>query len=117
MKSLAQTGDPLMKPPVVSAEMLLQVQRDRQAIAAELPVLALQDARLVAAAAEDTLTGHLRRAIHASHRSLQIIATEAGIQPAALCHFLEGEQALQSNELDRLAAAAGVTVSLALQRP
>ena len=117
MKSLAQTGDPVMKPPVVSAEMLLQVQRDRQAIAAELPVLALQDARLVAAAAEDTLTGHLRRAIHASHKSLQIIATEARIQPSALCRFLEGEQALQSNDLDRLAAAAGVTVSLAVQRP
>lgn len=105
-----------MKTPEVSAELLLQVRRDQVAIAGELVELELQDARLKRAAAEDTLCGHLRRAIHASHRSLEALAGDAGIDVAGLCGFLEGERSLPSEVLDRLAAAAGVIVTLAVPR-
>lgn len=103
-----------MKPPSVSSEMLLQVRREREAIASELSSLELQDARLAAASAEDTLSGHLRRAIHASNKPLYAIADDASISRAALRDFLEGLHSLQSDELDRLTAAAGVTVTLAV---
>lgn len=102
-----------MKTPDVSAKLVLKLRHDREAIAAELPELDLQDDRLNRAAAEDTLCGHLRRAIHASHRSLQALADEAGIEVSTLSNFLEGARALPSDILDRLASAAGVVVTLA----
>ena len=94
--------------------MLLQVRREREAIASERPSLERQDARRAAASAEDTLSGHLRRAIHASTKPLHAIADDAGISRAALRDFLEGLHSLQSDELDRLTAAAGVSVTLAV---
>ncbi|MFM7108354.1 MAG: hypothetical protein ACKOZU_07095 [Planctomycetaceae bacterium] len=105
-----------MKTPEVSAELLLQMRHDRGAIAGELAELELQDARLQRAAAEDTLCGHLRLAIHASHRSLKSLASDAGIEAAELHGFLEGERSLPSDVLDRLAVAAGVVVTLATPR-
>jgi hypothetical protein len=98
------------------AKLLLQVQAERQAIAAELDALAVQNERLLAAATEDTLSGHLRHAIHASHRPLRSIATDAGIDIDALCRFLEGEHGLPSEILDRVANAAGVTVTLSASK-
>jgi hypothetical protein len=67
-----------MNPSEATAELLLQVRQDRDTIERELDSLALQNERLHAAAAADTLCGHLRRAIHASRRSLAAIAHEAG---------------------------------------
>jgi len=93
-------------------ELLSQIQRDRELIEQELPALADRDARMREAAAEDTLSGNLRRAIHRSHRPLGEIAREAGISTPVLCDFLEGERTLRSDVLDRLAQAVGVTVSL-----
>ena len=104
-----------MKSPVVSAEMLVRVRRERDAIVTELPDLELQDSRLAAAAADGTLSGNLRRAIHASRKPLRGIAKDAKISPSALGGFLEGTHVLKSDELDRLTAAAGVVVSLAVQ--
>jgi hypothetical protein len=95
-----------------SAELLLQVCKDRDAIERELDLLALQNERLSAAAAENTLSGHMRQAIHASRRALADIAHEAGIEVGSLCGFLEGEHGLPSEVLDRLARAAGVVVSV-----
>jgi hypothetical protein len=105
-----------MSTPHVSPELLLSVRADRQLIADESATLELQDARLAAAAAEDTVSGHLRRAIHASPRSLRDIAIEVGIDRAALCRFLEGEEAVSSDTLYRLAAAAGIVVSLTVHK-
>ena len=101
-----------MNPSDASVELLLQVHRDRDAIERELDSLALQNERLYVAAAEDTLSGHMRRAIHASRRSLADIANEAGIETGSLCGFLEGEHGLPSEVLDRLARAAGIVVSV-----
>ena len=64
------------------------------------------------AADEDTLTGHLRQAIHQSRRPLDDIARKAGVSTTVLCDFLEGERSLRSNVLDRLTQAVGVTVLL-----
>jgi hypothetical protein len=105
-----------MNRPKASAELLLQVHQDRDTVAGELDSLALQNERLYAAAAEETLSGHLRQAIHASRRSLAAIAHEARIEIGALTEFLEGEHGLPSETLDRLARAAGVVVSVSRVR-
>jgi len=96
----------------IPGELLSQIQRDREAIEQELPELAERDARMCEAAAEDTLCGHLRQAIHHSRRPLGDIARDAGISTAVLCVFLEGERTLRSDVLDRLTQAVRVTVSL-----
>ncbi len=93
-------------------ELLSGMKRDRELIEQELPALAERDARMCEAAAEDTLCGHLRQAIHRSRRPLRDIAREAGISTTVLCSFLEGERTLRSDVLDRLAQAVGATISL-----
>jgi DNA-binding phage protein len=101
-----------MNPSDASAELLLQIRQDRDAIERELESLAAQNERLFAATSEDTLSGHLRRAVHASRRPMADIAREAGIAAESLAGFLEGEHGLPSETLDQLARAAGVVVSL-----
>jgi DNA-binding phage protein len=96
----------------IPEELLSQIERDRELIEQELPALADRDARMREAAAEDTLCGHLRQAIHRSRRPLRDIAREVGISTTVLCDFLEGERTLRSDVLDRLAQAVGVTISL-----
>lgn len=56
---------------------------------------------------EATLSGELRRAIHASQLSLADIATRVGITTIMLDDFLTGERTLRSDVLDRLADALG----------
>ncbi len=94
------------------AEVLSKLDRERRLIAEELPELSERDARMQECAAEDTLCGHLRRAIHRSRRPLADVAGQAGISTGALCGFLEGERTLRSDVLDRLAQAADVHIAL-----
>lgn len=96
-------------------DLLSQIERDRKLIGEELPELTQRDARMQEAAAEETLSGHLRRAVHQSRRPLRDIALEAGLSTAVLCDFLEGERTLRSDVLDRLTRAVGVTISLTRQ--
>jgi hypothetical protein len=96
----------------VPKDLLAEIERDRKLIEQELPELADRDDRMREAADEDTLSGHLRRAIHQSRRPLRDIAREAGVTSIVLCDFLEGERTLRSDVLDRLAQAVGVTISL-----
>jgi hypothetical protein len=100
-----------MRDSQISPELILRFQQDRQAITRELPELQARNARMSQAAAEDTLSGHLRRAVHASPRPIRDIARHAGIQSDTLCDFLEGTQALPSDVLDRLMQAVGVAIS------
>jgi len=93
-------------------EILSQMNADRELIAKELPELRERDARMQDAAAEGTLCGHLRRAIHQSRRPLADIARQAGISSIVLCDFLEGARTLQSDVLDRLTQAAAIDISL-----
>lgn len=60
---------------------------------------------------EATLSGELRRAIHASPMSLTDIAAEIGISPILLDEFLTGERTLRSDVLDRLAGVLGYDLS------
>jgi hypothetical protein len=94
------------------AELLEQVRRDRERITAELPELMERGQRLEEAAAENSLSGHLRRAIHRSGRPLKKIAAEVGLDVFLLCDFLEGTATLRSDVLDRLAQASGATIHL-----
>ncbi len=96
-------------------EILASMERDRKLLEKELPELADRDVRMREAADENTLSGHLRRAIHLSRRPLRDVGRDAGISTTLLCDFLEGERTLRSDVLDRLAQAVGVTISLVAQ--
>jgi len=93
-------------------DILTRMKQDRELVAKELPELSRRDASMREAAAENTLCGHLRRAIHDSRRPLRDIARESGISTTLLGDFLEGERTLRSDVLDRLTQALGVEVSL-----
>jgi hypothetical protein len=62
------------------------------------------------AARENSLSGHLRNAIHRSGRPLKKIAADAGLHAFLLCDFLEGTRTLRSDVLDRLAQAVGAVI-------
>jgi len=96
----------------IPEELRSQLKRDRELIEQELPELAERDARMKEAAAEETLCGTVRRAIHQSRRPLRDIASEAGISTTVLCDFLEGERTLRSDVLDRLTQAVHATISV-----
>ena len=76
---------------------------------------AAQFERLADAAAETSVSGQLRRAVHASARPVSQIASAIGIEPRHLAEWLEGQRNLRSDILDRigLAIQATVTVSVA----
>ncbi|HEV2968973.1 MAG TPA: hypothetical protein VGY55_03220 [Pirellulales bacterium] len=84
-----------------------RLQRYRAQIAAELPELQSRDQMRKEAREEPTLSGELRRAIHASEHSLAEVGALAGLTPIMLDDFLTGERTLRSDVLDRLAAAVG----------
>jgi hypothetical protein len=101
----------------IPVELLEQLRLDREKIAAEMPELMERGQRLDEAAAENSLTGHLRRAIHHSGRPLKTLAAEVGLDVFQLCDFLEGTATLRSDVLDRLAQAVGATIHLEPIRP
>ena len=84
-----------------------RLQTERQQVAAELPDLIDRDRMRNEARNEPTLSGELRRAVHASELSLTAIASRAGITPLMLDEFLTGERTLRSDVLDRLAQVLG----------
>lgn len=88
-------------------------QSAKQETEAELPELLDLGRRMHEASAENTLSGHLRRAIHRSPKELTDIAGTAGITPLHLNEFLSGERTLRSDVLDRLAAAVDFSQALA----
>jgi hypothetical protein len=96
----------------IPADLLEQLRRDREKIAAELPELKERGRRLDEATAENSLSGHLRRAIHQSGRPLKKVAAEVGLDVFLLCDFLEGTATLRSDVLDRLVQAVGATIHL-----
>ena len=91
----------------IPAELKARLPEIRRQIAQELPELMERDRRMEEAAAEQTMSGHLRRSIHHNHRSLDEIAADAGIPVLHLCDFLEGERTLRSDVLDRLGRSVG----------
>jgi hypothetical protein len=96
----------------IPVALLEQLRRDREKIATELPELMERGRLLDEAAAENSLSGHLRRAIHRSGRPLKKIAAEVGLDVFVLCDFLEGTRTLRSDVLDRLAQAVAATIQV-----
>jgi len=88
-----------------------RLRRHREEIAGELPQMAARDQMRKEAREETTLSGQLRRAIHASERSLSAIAQASGITPLLLDEFLTGERTLRSDVIDRLADVLGCEIS------
>jgi hypothetical protein len=84
-----------------------QLQQYQEQIASELPDLERRDQMRKEARDEATLSGELRRAVHASELSLAEIAARIGIGPLLLDEFLTGERTLRSDVLDRLAGVLG----------
>jgi plasmid maintenance system antidote protein VapI len=84
-----------------------RLQKYREQIAQELPDLQARDQMRKDARDAATLSGELRRAIHASELSLAEIAARIGVTPIVLDDFLTGERTLRSDVLDRLAGVLG----------
>lgn len=84
-----------------------RLKRQRELIAQELPDLNQRDQMRKEAQEELTLSGELRRAIHASNLPLATIASQSGITPLMLDEFLTGERTLRSDVMDRLATVLG----------
>jgi hypothetical protein len=102
--------------PLTEAEQQRLAQA-RAAIAAELPDLVARDQLRKEAKDEPTLSGELRRAIHASDKSLSTIAELSGISALHLDEFLTGERTLRSDVLDRLAQVLGCELKLTHAAP
>ncbi len=98
--------------PLTQAEQE-RVGRHREEIADELPQMEARDQMRKEARQEATLSGQLRRAVHASELSLSAIAAGAGITPLQLDEFLTGERTLRSDVIDRLAHVLGCRLSQA----
>lgn len=97
----------------LTPEQQARLAEARRQVERELPDLVTQGRALRKAADEPTLSGELRRALHASELSLARIANEAGITPLQLDEFLTGEATLPSDAIDRLAALLGYELSRA----
>ena len=95
----------------LSAEEQQRMDQQRAQVAAELPELAARDQSRREAREEATLSGQLRRTIHASELTLSQIAAQAGITPLMLDDFLTGERTLRSDVMDRLADVLGCELS------
>jgi hypothetical protein len=79
-----------------------KLRRSRALIAKELPDLVEKDQRLYDAMLQRSLSGVLRRAIHASKILLPDLADRAQTDMDTLDAFLTGEQPLTSDIIDRL---------------
>ena len=88
-----------------------RLRQQRRLIASELPDLVARDQACKEAQDEPTLSGELRRAIHASSSSLAQVAAQAHIPALVLDEFLTGERTLRSDVLDRLASALGLELT------
>jgi hypothetical protein len=101
----------------IPTELPEQLRRDREKIATELPELIERGRLLKEAAAENSLSAHLRGAIARSGKPLKQIAALVGLDVFVLCDFLEGTRTLRSDVLDRLAQAVVATIQVEPTRP
>ena len=94
----------------LSDEKRAQVHRAQAQVKEELPELAIRLRMANEADEENTFSGELRRAIHASGFHLIYIAERVGTTPIVLDEFLTGERTLRSDVIDRVAALLGCTL-------
>jgi transcriptional regulator with XRE-family HTH domain len=95
----------------LSAAEKKRLRRAREQIAGELPDLAVREQMRKEAREEATLSGDLRRAIHASDLTLPEMAAKVGITPLLLDDFLTGERTLRSDVMDRFAEVLGYALN------
>src|SRR5436190_19594418 len=86
----------------------------RRTVTNELPDLIAKDQLRHKAAQEKTLSGAVRRLIHASGQTVDQLASQVGSEPLLLDEFLTGEQTLRSDVLDRLAETLKCETNLAV---
>jgi hypothetical protein len=94
-----------------------QLKRWQAQIKEEFPEFSKRLRMATEAAEEDTFSGELRRAIHASGLMLKLIAERVGTTPIVLDEFLTGERTLRSDVIDRLARLLGCKLCQATQSP
>ena len=80
-------------------------------VEAEKPELEILHRQIVAAKAEPTLSGQLRRAAHKNWRSFPEIVKELGISSEDYNEFLAGQRPLPSDVMDRLAKLLGLELA------
>ena len=85
-------------------EEVQRLQSLRKQVEAERPEIIERARQRAAAAAEDTFSGELRRAIAASPMRMAEVASQAGVAVEQLARFLNGEAPLDSDAIDRIAA-------------
>src|SRR6266481_764460 len=86
----------------LTEEQMQQLRKDRDLIAQELPDLIAKHQRICDAKEEPTMSGALRRAIHASKILLDDLADRTGTDLDTLDAFLTGNRTLTSDVIDRL---------------
>lgn len=99
----------------ISPEKMADIRASWPNIEAEFSEQQERLSRMNEAAAESSLTGQLRQAVHDSGQQVPQIATAAGITPEILCDWLEGLRTLRSDVLDRIAQAIGASTHFSLQ--
>jgi transcriptional regulator with XRE-family HTH domain len=97
----------------LSDEKRAQIRRAQEQVKEELPELARRLRMANEAAEENTFSGELRRAIHASGLTISRIADRAGISPLVLDEFLTGDRTLRSDVIDRLINLLGCKMAQA----
>jgi predicted transcriptional regulator len=97
----------------LTPEQRAKLAQQQQQLAQELPHLVDRNRMSKEASDEPTLSGEIRRAIHASAQPLSKLAADAGITPLILDEFLTGERTLRSDVMDRLAKALGFVLKRA----
>lgn len=92
-----------------SAEEVAKFRRYREQIAEDLPELRRQAKQVEAEMRESvmldsTVSGQLRRAVFESRIEPRELAAQTGLSPKLLAEFLVGTAALDSRDVDKLAA-------------
>jgi len=101
----------------ISPERMDEIRRSWPLLDAEVEDLALRAERMREAAAEQSLCGELRRAVHESGIHMKIVAERIGLDAIVLSEWLQGVRNLRSDVLDRIAQSVGATVSVKLPAP
>lgn len=98
----------------ISPERMEDIRRSWPLLDAELAEMTERWERMCEAAAEPSLSGQLRRAVHDSGLQLKQVATAIGLDPIVLADWMEGTRSLRSELLDRIALAVKATVTVSV---
>lgn len=101
----------------ISPERMDEIRRSWPVLDAEADEMAQRAERMKEAAAELSLCGELRRAVHQSGIHMKILAERIGLDPIVFSEWLQGVRNLRSDVLDRVAQSVGATVSVKLPAP